>query len=217
MYPSDGAKFWVVFNSGFAETNEDSSGVVVFEEGEGPSEEHDTIGKMYNDSDDEDDDTVEPATPITRAIAEDADGLVIVRKESDDVATGNDEDEDGRLAHGDEASSLTKDDSNSEPSILTEAPEVSLSTTNRLLSVEQNGDIGPKKRRIIVKDVAYTTYHAVLYWASTYFLCWHSHSSELHYSFTRTGLCSRPSLPPSRCRTKMLLLLSHLQAMRTKR
>ncbi|KAG5220911.1 TRAF protein [Salix suchowensis] len=54
----------------------------------------------------------------------------------------------GRLAHADDVSSLTKDESNSEPSTSTEAPEVSLGTTNRLLSVEQSGDIGPKKRRL---------------------------------------------------------------------
>ncbi|KAL4261729.1 MATH domain-containing protein [Pleurotus pulmonarius] len=160
--------FDAMFNSGFAETNDDSSGIVAFEEGPGQSEEPDTTGKMYNDSDDEDDDTEEPATPTTRAIPEDSDGLVIVRKESDDVAAGNDEDgEDARLVHADEASSLTKDDSNSEPSTSTEAAEVSLGTPNRLLSVEQSGDVGPKKRRVIVKDVAYTTYHAVLYWLYT--------------------------------------------------
>ncbi|KDQ25891.1 hypothetical protein PLEOSDRAFT_1046123 [Pleurotus ostreatus PC15] len=138
--------FHAMFNSGFAETNGDNSGLVV--EGTGQSEEPVTVGSKYCDSDDEDDDTEEPATPTTCAIPEDADGLVIVRKESDDVATGNDEDmEEGRLAHADDASSLTKDDSNSEPSTSTEAPEL--------------GDIGPKKRRVIVRDVAYTTYHAL--------------------------------------------------------
>ncbi|KAJ8691449.1 hypothetical protein PTI98_011018 [Pleurotus ostreatus] len=202
--------FHAMFNSGFAETNGDNSGLVV--EGTGQSEEPVTVGSKYCDSDDEDDDTEEPATPTTCAIPEDADGLVIVRKESDDVATGNDEDmEEGRLAHADDASSLTKDDSNSEPSTSTEAPELSLGTTNCLPSVEQSGDIGPKKRRVIVRDVAYTTYHAVLYWASTCFLGRESHSSEPHYSFTRTGLCLRPSLPPSLCRTKMQLLPLLLQ------
>jgi hypothetical protein len=164
-----------VFSSGFSEASSDQGQLFGGDTDDGASD--DTyLGRQYDDSDDEDDEFMmhtidEPSFDAELEIEDDAGPSVPVTSTSNAESSAHSMEDDTQVSNGLEDAQnpnvrLKLSHSSSPISLYVALHKGETDWTKLSAPSEVKEVAGPKKMRVVIRDVAYATYRAVLYYVS---------------------------------------------------
>ncbi|KAJ8593818.1 hypothetical protein M405DRAFT_785433 [Rhizopogon salebrosus TDB-379] len=168
--------FQTMFSSGFSEASSDQGQLFGGDTDDGASD--DTyLGRQYDDSDDEDDEFMmhtidEPSFDAELEIEDDVGPSVPVTSTSNAESSAHSMEEDTQVSNGLEDAQnpnvrLKLSHSSSPISLYVALHKGETDWTKLSAPSEVKEVAGPKKMRVVIRDVAYATYRAVLYYIYT--------------------------------------------------